>query len=503
MSLKSNFGKSTLWMSAAASGNSVISLVIFIILSRLLAPEEIGLVAFALIVVELGKIVVNAGLPHAIVRHPEWDECYSATSFYLNVLIAALITALVFFIAAPVIAHYYDPRAELLVQVLSIVFLMEGAKAVHEGKLKRDFNFRAIAMRTVVASLLAGVVGVWLAMTGYGVWALVWQQLINQLLITVITWKTAHWWPKLEFSAVYARSLMRFSTPLTLAQVINNLSSKVYEILVGLLLGPAALGFIRVGGRALFILQEIVIKPFEQTLLPALARLDDLDARARATLRVMRMSAYFTFPIFFGAAALGPEFIELAFTAKWAESGKVMTLLALGIAPLVIGYQTNAALVASGHSQRVMWLANITFVLNVLVGLLLVPYGVLAAAAGFAVRAYISIVFNMWFFKQVFNVGILLQIRTVAPTFYASIMMFLLVIAGKHYLFPHILPGNDAMDLGLKLVLMAVSGGVIYALIMSCFFRAETKHFLGETAAMAPPKAQPVIQYVQRLLRMA
>lgn len=494
MSLKKNFGKSTLWMSAAASGNSLISFVIFIILSRLLAPEEIGLVAFALIVVELGKILVNAGLPQAIVRHPQWDERYAATCFYLNLLLAALITTLVFFVVAPVIAYYYDARAELLVQVLSVIFFLEGVKAVHEGKLKREFNFRAIALRTVIGSLLAGAVGVLLAFLGYGVWALVWQQLINQLFITAITLKSAHWFPGWHFSLAHMRALLRFSTPLTLAQVISNFAAKVYEVLVGLLLGPAALGFFRVGGRALFILQDIVLKPFEQTLLPALSRLDERDARAQATLRVIRMSAYFTFPIFFGAAALGPEFIELAFTAKWAQSGQVMTLLALGIAPLVITYQVNAALTASGHSQRVMLLASITFVLNCALGFLLVPYGIVLAAAGFALRAYLSIFFNMWFFKQTFGVNIGRQLRTIAPTFCAALMMFAAVLATKYFALP------SDMHLGVRLLLLAGEGGAIYVLLMSCIFRQETKHFLGESASLAPAKAKPLIDKLQRLL---
>lgn len=496
MSLKKSFGKSTLWMSAAASGNSVISFIIFIILSRLLAPEEIGLVAFALIVVELGKIMVNGGLPNAIVRHPEWEESYAATGFYLNLLVAALITVLIFFIGAPLIAHYYDPRAELLVQVLSVVFLLEGVKAVHEGKLKREFNFRAIALRTVGGSLLAGIVGVVLAFQGYGVWALVWQQLLNQIVITLVTLKSANWLPKLQFSKTHALELLRYSTPLTLAQFINNIAAKFYEMLVGVLLGPAALGFYRVGGRALLILQEIVIKPFEQTLMPALARMTEREQRAQGTLRVIRITAYFTFPIFFGAAALGAEFIELAFTAKWAESGKVMTLLALGIAPLVIGYQVNAALMANGHSRRVMMLANITFVLNCVIGFLLVPYGIIAAAAGFALRSYLSIFFNMYFFKQVFDVPLLGQLRIVAPTFTASLVMMAVVMVAKH-----LLPGD--LMLGVRVLLLAGLGALTYIAIMSSIFRQETKHFLGESAAMAPAKAKPVIGYLQRLLRLA
>lgn len=496
MSLKKSFGKSTLWMSAAASGNSLISFVIFIILSRLLAPEEIGLVAFALIIVELGKIMVSAGLPHAIVRHPEWDERYAATCFYLNLMLAALVTLAVFFIGAPLIAHYYDPRAELLVQVLSIGFLLEGLKAVHEGKLKREFNFRAIALRTILGSLLAGVVGVILAFKGYGVWALVWQQLLNQLIVLLITVKSARWLPGLHFSIDYTRSLLAFSMPLTAAQLIGNFASKVYDMLIGVMLGPAALGFFRIGGRALFVLQEVVLKPFEQTLVPALARMTEREQRAQGTLRVMRMSAYFTFPIFFGAAALGPEFIELAFTDKWAQSGQVMTLLALGIAPLVIEYQVHAALTASGKSQRLMVLTSINFILNCLLGLLLVPHGILAAAAGFALRNYLSVFMTMYFFKQVFSVNIRHQLRNIAPTLVAALAMFGVVMLAKYAL------PND-LALGVRLLLLAGLGALSYALIMSCIFRQETKHFLGESAALAPTKAKPMISALQRLLRLA
>lgn len=495
MSLKKSFGKSTLWMSAAASGNSVISFLIFIILSRLLAPAEIGLVAFALIIVELGKIMVSAGLPQAIVRHHEWDERYSATCFYLNLMLAALVTITVFFIGAPIIAHYYDPRAELLVQVLSIGFFLEGLKAVHEGKVKREFNFRAIALRTIVGSLLGGIVGVVMAFQGYGVWALVAQQLINQLIVMLITLKSARWMPGLHFSFPDARALLSFSMPLTVAQMISNFASKVYEMLVGMLLGPAALGFFRVGGRALFILQEIVLKPFEQTLLPALSRMTERDQRAQGTLRVIRMAAYFAFPIFFGAAALGPEFIELAFTSKWAQSGQVMTFLALGIAPLVIEYQVHSALTASGKSKQAMILASMNFSLNCLLGFLLVPYGIVAAAAGFALRNYLSVIYTMFVFKQVFGVRMSVQIRTVLPTLAAAFMMFGIVLLAKYSL-------PDSLALWIRLILLGGVGALAYILLMSCVFRRETKHFLGESAALAPAKAKPAVNKLIRLLKL-
>lgn len=496
MSLKKNFGKSTAWMSAAASGNSIVSFIIFIILSRLLTPDDIGLVAFALIVVELGKIVVNAAFPQAIVRHPDWEQTYASTCFYLNLFLAVLVTLLVFFIGSPLVAAYYDPRAQVLLEVLSIIFFLEGIKAVHEGKLKREFNFRTIAIRTVLGSIIGGVVGIWMALEGWGVWALVWQQLINQLIITLVTFVSARWMPSLSFSWINAQELIGFSTPLLMAQIISNFSSKVYEVLVGLLIGPAALGFFRVGGRALFILQDIVAKPFEQTLLPALARMNELEQKGNGTLRTIRISAYFTFPIFFGAAAIGPEFIIFAFTAKWELSGQIMTILALGVVPLVIGYQINAALTATDNSAMVMKTASINFVLNCLLGFALVPFGVLAAACGFSVRAYIGIFFSMYFFKRVFGVPITKVIKTVAPSLAAALVMLAVIYFLKYLLPPH-------LGLLIRLLVLAASGALCYVLMMSLVFRKETKNFLGEIATLAPGKARPIIEKLQRLLRLA
>ena len=222
MTLKQRLGRSTVWMSAAASGNSVVSFLIFIVLSRILAPAEIGLVAFALIVVEAGKIIVNAGFPQAIVQRQLWDDVYASTCFHLNMVFALLISTLIFFIGVPLVEAYYEPDAGPILEVLSVIFFIEGAKAVHEGKLKREFAFQVIAIRMVVAGLLSGAVGIFLAIKGFGVWALVWQQLINHSVITLFTLTASRWVPRLVFSKEDCKQLLKFSSPLMAAQLIGN-----------------------------------------------------------------------------------------------------------------------------------------------------------------------------------------------------------------------------------------------------------------------------------------
>ena len=495
MTLKQRLGRSTVWMSAAASGNSVVSFLIFIVLSRILAPAEIGLVAFALIVVEAGKIIVNAGFPQAIVQRQLWDDVYASTCFHLNMVFALLISSLIFFIGVPLVEAYYEPDAGPILKVLSVIFFIEGAKAVHEGKLKREFAFKVIAIRMVVAGLLSGAVGIFLAIKGFGVWALVWQQLINHSVITLFTLIASRWVPRLVFSKEDCKQLLKFSSPLMAAQLIGNVSSKIFEVFIGVMVGPAALGFFRVGGRALFILQEIVLKPFEQTVLSALSRIPERDQQAAGTLRVIKVSAYITFPIFFGAAAIGPEFIIFAFGEKWALSGQIMTILALGTAPLVIGFQINAALTASGNSRMVMALASVVFVINCGLGLVSVSYGLIAAAYGFAVRSYLTIFFNMYFFRKVFGVPIRSVVKSVAACFCASLIMLAGVMGLK-------LTAISELPVAVSMIVLAAIGGLIYMLLMVTVFRAETRNFFGESIDMVPQKVRPVAIKVRQLLRL-
>jgi len=495
MTLKKNLGRSTAWMSLAATGNSVTSFIIFIILSRILSATEIGLVAFALIVVEIGKLIVNAGLTQAVIQRTDWDNTYASTCFYLNVVFSVAVTFLTMFAAAPLISHYYEPQAGPILKVLSIIFFLEGLKAVHEGKLKREFSFRVIALRTVVGSLASGILGVYLAINGFGVWALVWQQIICQLLITVVTIISAKWKPDFSFSTAYCRQILNFSTPLTFAQIVSNLGSRVFEMLVGIMMGPAALGFYRIGGRALYILQDVVLKPLETTILSALSRIPQRQQQAHGVIRVIRMSCYITFPIFFGAAAVGPEFIGFAFGNKWTTSGYVMTALAIGIAPVVVSQQINAVLTASGHSRLVMIVAIITFAGNCIAGLIAIPFGLIATACAFSVRSYLTLFFNLWFFKRVYLVGILHVLKVTAPSFISSVVMFTCLFGIKFLM-------ASQLPVLAELVTLCVAGTFIYATCIRVIFKHETQVFFSESIDLVPAKLKPVLGNIQRIIKL-
>ncbi|HEY8941610.1 MAG TPA: lipopolysaccharide biosynthesis protein [Cellvibrio sp.] len=492
MGLKQQLTNSTAWMSLAASGMSIVSFLVFIIISRILSPTEIGLAVFAILVVEAGKIILNGGISQAIVKRADWNHEYASSCFYLNIFYALVFTAVVWFAGSPLTARYYDPAAVPVLQALVVIFLLEGIKVVHEGKLRREFAFKVIAVRSISASLLSGIIGVVMALQGYGVWALVAQQLSGQLLVTVVTLVSARWWPEFKFVWHHSKHALKFSSPLMLAQLINTLCSSVLEFMVGILLGPAALGIYRIGGRALFILQDIIVRPLEQTALPALARLHDLSARASACLRIMRMSSFIIVPIFFGTAAIAPEFIVLVFGEKWRASGELMSLIAVGSAPLLIRYQVNAALTAQGKTLWVLGLTLSLLIATVALGYFWVSKGLIYAALAYVATTYFAAILGLIIFQSHFGCSFAVIIKTLLPSYIASATMLGICWATKNQL------GN--LPLSLQIPLIALVGALSYLLLGLLVFRPETKNFLQEALSIAPAKVSPHLLRLQHWL---
>jgi O-antigen/teichoic acid export membrane protein len=486
MSFKSAFGKSTAWMSLAASGSSVVSFFIFIVLSRLLKPEDIGLVAFALIIVELGKITISSGFSQVIIQKREWNNDFSSTCFYLNCAFAIIVSLIVFFIVAPLAGIYFDEKAEPILQVFSVFFFFEGVQKVHEGKLKREFKFKVIALRTILASFIPGAIGIYFAFEGYGVWALVIQQGLNQMIVTILTVFTANWKPGLTFSKIFAKEILHFSLPLMGAQLIATFGTKLFELLIALIIGPAALGFYRVAGRALYIVQEVVLRPFEQTALPLLSRMDGKAKQADAVLRIIAVTGFLVTPIFWGIAAIAPAFIILTFGEQWVPSGNLMMILAIGLTPSLIGIFVKAALTANKKSKMIVNMAITSFVINCCLGLIFVPFGLEWAALGFMFKNFLINGLSLFWLRPVLGIPLSKIPKLLLPSCAASLLMFIAI-----QLITPVISGH--LSSIFTLVFLCSFGALVYTLIMFCIFKKSTHAILCEALDVAPQKFKPYI----------
>jgi O-antigen/teichoic acid export membrane protein len=486
VNFKSSFGKSTAWMSLAASGSSIVSFFIFIVLSRLLNPEDIGLVAFALIFMELGKIIISSGFSQVIIQKREWNSDFSSTCFYLNCAFAIIVSLIVFFIVAPLAGIYFDEKAVPILQVFSVFFFFEGVKMVHEGKLKREFKFKVIALRTILASFIPGAIGIYFAFEGYGVWALVIQQGFNQMIVTILTVFTANWKPGFTFSKIFAKEILNFSLPLMCAHAITHFGSKLFELMIALTIGPAALGFYRVAGRALYIVQDMVLKPFDHTALSLLSRVDGRAKQANAVLRIIAVTGFLIMPIFWGIAAIAPVFIILTFGDQWEPSGNLMMILAIGLTPSMIVIFVKAALTANKKSKMVINMAITSFLINCCLVLIFVPFGLVWATIGFTFKNFLINGLSLFWLRSVLGIPVFKIPKLLLPSFTASLIMYIAI----QLMNPLI---NAHLSTIFTMVFLCLFGALVYIIIMFCIFKTSTHAALCEVMDLTPQKFKPYI----------
>lgn len=207
---KSSVISSLFWKFAERIGAQGVNLIVSIILARILAPEEYGLVALVTIFITISNVFIENGFGTALIQKKDADDLDFSSVFYCNILISIILYDIIF-LASPLIAQFYNSeQLTSILRVLGIVVLVSGLKSVQNAYVSRKMIFKNFFISTSIGTIGSAVVGIWMAYNGYGVWALVAQQLTNNIVGTIMLWITVKWRPKLKFSFERLRELFKF-----------------------------------------------------------------------------------------------------------------------------------------------------------------------------------------------------------------------------------------------------------------------------------------------------
>lgn len=383
MSLARRFAHGSAWVVLGTTADNVIQFIIFVILAKLLTIKALGIVTFAVLFIDVSRVFVAGGLPTTLIQRAEWDDHISSVCFTYNALMALLVSALFIAIGAPLMEHFYGSGSGLVTVCLSLVFFIDAIKAVHAAKLRRDMDYRSLAIRGTFAGVISGAVAISLALNGAGVWSLVFQRLANQSVLTVMTWRAAAWRPKLAIDRASLREVMPFGVRVTMTRAFDMLNQRIPDMIVGFIMGPVGVAIYRVGARALETLRRIAIMPFQDASFSALSRLKSNSAIIHAYLRIIRAAATITFPIFLGSTVIAFEVTVTLFGDKYAASGDVFALFALAGIPNMFTAFAAAAFMAAGQPHIGTWTNAVLLGLNLLlIPVLVMNFGTFGAAAG-------------------------------------------------------------------------------------------------------------------------
>jgi O-antigen/teichoic acid export membrane protein len=390
MSLKKSAVKGVFWSALDSWGNRVLSFVIFFVLVRLLGPKTFGLVALAGVFQSFMQVFLDQGLSQAIVQRHDLKDEHLDTAFWTNILTAVLLTGISNIASDWVALLFKEPSISLIIRYLSIAFILTAFCSVQQAILLRNLDFKSLALRSLAATVLSGIVGIVTAFLGYGVWSLVAQQLSYSLGQAITLWKVSEWRPKLRFSGQHFQELFSFGINILGLRALHFVSRRSDDLLIGYYLGPVALGYYSVAYKLLLVMIELLSGVVDKVSMPTFAKLQTNIPKLRdAFYKVTWSTSVLTFPCFLAMSMLSSSIVLVFFGSQWVQSIPVMQVLALsGISATIISYNSSL-LKALGKPGLLLGLSSLSTLLSVISFLVVVKWGILAVALAFVIRGFV------------------------------------------------------------------------------------------------------------------
>lgn len=448
------------WTMVDIWGRQAVNLVIFVLLARLLVPEDFGLVALASVFVLFAQIIVDQGLGDALIQRREVTRAHMDTAFWVAVATGSLLTIAGLVLALPIADILNEPDLAPILQVLSLTFVMSAINSIQIALLRRELAFRSLAIRSLVAAAGGGAVGVTLALLGYGAWALVGQLLASAFLSVVTLWRVSPWRPSLHASREHFGELFRFGINVMGTDVLNYLSRNMDNLLIGTFLGTGPLGLYAVGYRILEVSQTALVQVARKVTFPAFSRLQlDHERMRRAYFRVTRAASVVILPGYVALALVAPELTVTLFGARWAESGEVARILFLIGPVLSLQAFSFALLNAAGHPNISLRFRVLTTAVNVAGFVIAVQTGSIQAVAwAFVIRGYLLLPLNLYWMKVYAEIPILEYLRQLRGIAAATVVMAAALLAVKLALGDAVPPAALlAVELGTAAVVLLLS----------------------------------------------
>ena len=315
---KRNFFTNVLWRFLERIGAQTVSFIVSIILARLIAPEYYGKIALITVFTAILQVFVDSGLGNALIQKKDADDLDFSTVFFTNIAFCIVLYGLIF-IAAPFIAKFYsDEQFTILVRVLGLTLVISGVKNVLQAYVAKNMIFKKFFFATLLGTIVSAIVGVCLAYKGFGVWALITQQLTNLFIDTFVLWIIVPWKPALQFSFERLKQLFSFGWKLLLSAIITTIYSKLRQLIIGKKYTSTDLAYYNKAEVFPNIIVANIDTSLNSVLFSAMASSqDNVDIVKSMARRTLKVSTYIMSPLMIGLAVTAPSVIKLLLTDKW------------------------------------------------------------------------------------------------------------------------------------------------------------------------------------------
>lgn len=341
--LKQRTARTLKWNTIDRFGSQVLYAVVGIVLANVLSQADFGLVGAILVFQAFATIFVDSGFGAALLQKKDPTQADYSTTFWFNLLISILIYGALF-AAAPLIADIFgDARLVVLSRVMFLSFILNGLSIVQTNRLMKRMNVKQIAVGSIISLTASGIVGVALALKGFGAWALVWQTIANTGIKSGWLWLTGGWTPSAVFSRKSLRSIWRVGAGVFSSSFLNTLSLNIYPFVIGAFHTLSSLGLYTQADKWSKMGTASISQILTASFVPVLSGVQDDGATFRRYVgRIDRFAAFIIFPAMGALVCLGYPLFHTLFGHKWDEAVPLFRILAFrGIFVVLISLYTN------------------------------------------------------------------------------------------------------------------------------------------------------------------
>ena len=461
--LRSKALRGVLWSAIDKAGVKTVAFIVSIVIARILSPADYGVIGMILVFIVVANIFIDSGMSQALVQRKNRSAEDMATAFYFNVAISVICYAALFF-CAPSIARFYSvPILVPILRVLGLNIIIAAFATVQRANLLAKLDFKTIAVVNICSVTVSGIAGIWMAYTGYGVWALVGQQMSSMLTSSCVFWLFGKWHPTAPFSNESFRNLWNFGSKLLATGLVSTIIREINSVAIGRIYRSAELGYYTRAVQTSDMVAITTNEVINAVTFPVLSSLQDNRSQMVSVYsRMLGMTAFFIFPIMTSLAVVAKPFISVLLTDKWLPAVVLLQWLCFARMFTPISSLNMNILNAIGRSDLFMKLDFSKIPLTIATMAITIPIGVEAMVIGSFANTFICYFINAYLPGKLFNFGVKAQFRIfwriMLSTALMALVMWLAIFKIE----------NDLAQLTVGILT-----GILSYIFLSCLFRIK------------------------------
>lgn len=412
-----------------------IQMIVSVILARLISPEQYGIVSVVTVMITFADIFVTSGFGSSLVQKKDADKLDFNTAFTCGFMMSCILY-LVLFISAPYIEAFFKmQKLGIVIKVMAIRLPVASVNTIQHARIQKDMEFKKFFFSTLIGTLISAVVGIALALMGYGIWALVGQYLTNAIIDTTVLLITGSWLPKFQLSVRRAKRIMFFGWKVLAQSFVFTLTGNIQTLVIGKRFSPEELAFYDNGVKIPQAILSNIYETVGKVIFPALSSIQDDNRKRKVMIRqAIQLCTFLLSPIAIGLVVTAEPVITLLYTEKWIACVPFLQIYCLRFLSRPLTTIAQQATLAVGRSDIVL---KIEIVLNIsLMSTLFIAAfildSVIMIAWGALIAVALGIIMNSVVLKKIMGYSYCEQLRDTIPSYMSGMLMGMVVYAEKY-----------------------------------------------------------------------